>query len=64
MTKEEVWRSIAQVRWLQVKELKHKYPNDQEFGSKVRELVNKTPSNNKNYYNENNKENTIVGNYI
>ena len=47
--REETWRSIAQVRWLQVKELKHKYPNDQEFGAKVRELVNKTPSNNENY---------------
>ena len=42
-----VWRSIADVRWLQVKELKEKYPNDQEFGAEVRKLVNKT-------YNENN----------
>ena len=32
----------AKLRWLQVKELKHKYPNDQEFGEKVRELVNNT----------------------
>ena len=39
------WRSIAQLRWLQVTELKIKYPNDQEFGAKVRELVNKTPKN-------------------
>ena len=39
------WRSIADVRWLQIRELKHKYPNDQEFGAKVRELVNKTPEN-------------------
>jgi|TARA_R100000149_G_scaffold52551_1_gene22489 hypothetical protein len=49
MTSEETWRSIAQVRWLQVKELKHKYPNDADLGAKVRELVNKTPSNNENY---------------
>ena len=34
---------LAQIRWLQIKELKIKYPNDQEFGAKVRELVNKTP---------------------
>ncbi len=40
-----VWRSIADVRWLQIKELKIKYPNDQEFGAKVRELVNKTTKN-------------------
>ena len=40
---DEVWRSIEKVRWLQVRELKNKYPNDQEFGAKVRELVNKTP---------------------
>lgn len=42
-TEENTWRSIMQVRWLQVRELKNKYPNDQEFGAKVRELVNKTP---------------------
>ena len=47
--REETWRSIAQVRWLQVKELKRKYPNDQELGAQVRELVNKTPSNNEHY---------------
>jgi len=40
---DEVWRSIEKVRWLQVRELKNKYPNNQEFGAKVRELVNKTP---------------------
>ena len=33
---------IAKLRWLQVTELKHKYPNDQEFGAAVRELVNNT----------------------
>ena len=43
VTHDEVWRSIDKVRWLQVRELKNKYPNDQEFGAKVRELVNKTP---------------------
>ena len=40
-----VLRSIADVRWLQVRELKHKYPNDADLGAKVRELVNKTPEN-------------------
>ena len=34
--------TIAKLRWLQVTELKHKYPNDAEFGAKVRELVNNT----------------------
>ena len=33
---------LAKLRWLQVTELKHKYPNDTEFGAKVRELVNNT----------------------
>lgn len=42
---EMTWRSIAQVRWLQVTELKRKYPNDQQFGAEVRKLVNKTPDN-------------------
>ena len=34
--------AIPKLRWLQVKELKHKYPNDQEFGAAVRELINNT----------------------
>jgi len=34
--------AIPKLRWLQVKTLKEQYPNDQEFGSKVRELVNNT----------------------
>ena len=34
--------TMAKLRWLQVTELKHKYPNDQEFGAAVRELVNNT----------------------
>ena len=33
---------LAQLRWLQVTELKQKYPNDQEFGAEVRKLVNST----------------------
>ncbi len=33
---------IPKLRWLQVKTLKEQYPNDQEFGAKVRELVNNT----------------------
>ena len=40
---EMTWRSIEKVRWLQVRELKIKYPNDADLGAKVRELVNKTP---------------------
>ena len=46
-TEEMTWRSIAQIRWLQVTELKIKYPNNEQFGAEVRKLVNKT-------YNENN----------
>ena len=34
--------TIAKLRWLQVNELAIKYPNDQEFGGKVRELINNT----------------------
>jgi len=34
--------AIPKLRWLQVKNLKEQYPNDQEFGAKVRELVNNT----------------------
>ena len=40
---DEVWRNIEKVRSIQIRELKNKYPNDQEYGAKVRELVNKTP---------------------
>jgi len=44
MKKEEnPWRSITQVRWLQVRELKNKYPNDADLGAEVRKLVNNTP---------------------
>ena len=34
--------ALPKLRWLQVNELAIKYPNDQEFGAKVRELVNNT----------------------
>tara|TARA_R100001463_G_scaffold115562_1_gene170780 strand:+ start:541 stop:699 length:159 start_codon:yes stop_codon:yes gene_type:complete len=34
--------TLTKLRWLQVNELAIKYPNDQEFGGKVRELVNNT----------------------
>ena len=37
--------AIAKLRWLQVKTLHERYPNDQEFGGKVRELINKTSNN-------------------
>ena len=42
-TEKITWKSIAHVRWLQIQELKIKYPNDADLGSAVRELVNKTP---------------------
>ena len=32
---------IAKLRWLQVKELRIKYPNDQEFGEAVAKLIKK-----------------------
>ena len=32
---------IPQLRWLQVKELRKKYPNDQEFGHEVAKLIMK-----------------------
>ena len=42
-TEDNTWRSIMQVRWLQVRELKNKYPNDADLGAEVRKLVNNTP---------------------
>jgi hypothetical protein len=35
-------QAMSKLRWLQVKTLKEQYPNDQELGKKVRELVNNT----------------------
>jgi hypothetical protein len=32
---------IAKLRWLQVKELRIKYPNDQDFGHEVAKLIMK-----------------------
>tara|TARA_R100001443_G_scaffold64362_1_gene73908 strand:- start:360 stop:497 length:138 start_codon:yes stop_codon:yes gene_type:complete len=32
---------IAAVRWLQVQELRNKYPNDQDFGHEVAKLIMK-----------------------
>ena len=40
---EDVWRSIEKVRWLQVRELAKKYPNDADLGAAVKELIKKTP---------------------
>ncbi len=40
---EDMWRSIEKVRWLQVRELAKKYPNDADLGAAVKELVRKTP---------------------
>ena len=33
--------AIPKLRWLQVKELAIKYPNDQEFGAEIRKLIKK-----------------------
>jgi len=33
--------TIAKLRWLQVKELRNKYGNDQEFGYEVSKLIMK-----------------------
>ena len=38
---EQDYETITKLRWLQVNELAIKYPNDQEFGAQVRELINK-----------------------
>ena len=38
---EQDCETITKLRWLQVKELSIKYSNDQEFGAKVRKLINK-----------------------
>ena len=40
---EDMWKSIEKVRWLQVRELAKKYPNDADLGAAVKELVRKTP---------------------
>ena len=32
---------IANLRWLQVRELRKKYPNDQDFGHEVAKLIMK-----------------------
>ena len=32
---------IAALRWLQIKELRKKYPNDQDFGAQVAKLIKK-----------------------
>ncbi len=32
---------IAALRWLQVQELRNKYPNDQDFGAEVAKLIKK-----------------------
>ena len=33
--------TIAKLRWLQVRELRNKYPNDQDFGHEVAKLIMK-----------------------
>jgi len=33
--------SMAALRWLQVRELRNKYPNDQDFGAEVAKLIMK-----------------------
>tara|TARA_R100000742_G_C4175292_1_gene12211 strand:+ start:360 stop:494 length:135 start_codon:yes stop_codon:yes gene_type:complete len=39
---EQDYDTLTKLRWLQVNELAIKYPNDQEFGGKVRQLINNT----------------------
>jgi len=39
---QEDYDTLTKLRWLQVNELAIKYPNDQEFGGKVRQLINNT----------------------
>ena len=33
--------ALAKLRWLQVKELRNKYPNDADFGHEVAKLIKK-----------------------
>ncbi len=35
----EAW--LRALRWLQVRELRKKYPNDQDFGAEVAKLIKK-----------------------
>ena len=37
----ETHLQIAALRWLQVRELRKKYPNDQDFGAEVAKLIMK-----------------------
>ena len=39
---EQDYDTLTKLRWLQINELAIKYPNDQEFGGKVRQLINNT----------------------
>jgi hypothetical protein len=39
---QEDYDTLTKLRWLQINELAIKYPNDQEFGGKVRQLINNT----------------------
>jgi len=39
---QEDYDTLTKLRWLQINELAIKYPNDQEFGAKVRQLINNT----------------------
>ena len=34
--------ALMKIRWWQIQSLSYKYPNDQDLGAKVRELVNNT----------------------
>ena len=38
---EQDCETITKLRWLQVKELRIKYPNDQDFGEAVAKLIKK-----------------------
>ncbi len=39
---EQDYDTLTKLRWLQVNELALKYSNDQELGTKVRELIKKS----------------------
>jgi len=39
----EDWAILEKLRWLQVRELANKYPNDAELGAAVKQLVRNTP---------------------
>ena len=39
----EDWAILEKLRWLQVRELAKKYPNDADLGAAIKQLVKNTP---------------------